>query len=45
MTYALGRELDAHDEALEIAQRLLDGGADPNCQTLYPTPGPAALVL
>src|SRR5258708_1625017 len=32
------------DEALVIVRRLLDGGADPNRQTLYPTPGPAGDV-
>jgi ankyrin repeat protein len=32
------------DEALEVVQRLLDAGADPNQQTLYPTPGPAGDV-
>ena len=32
------------DEALEIVRRLLDAGADPNQQTLYPTPGPAGDV-
>jgi len=31
-------------EALTIARRLLDAGADPNRQTLYPTPGPAGDV-
>lgn len=30
--------------ALEIVRRLLDAGADPNRQTLYPTPGPAGDV-
>ena len=32
------------DEALEVVQRLLDAGADPNQQTLYPTPGPTGDV-
>ncbi len=32
------------DGALGIVARLLDGGADPNRQTLYPTPGPAGDV-
>ena len=32
------------DEALEVVRRLLDAGADPNQQTLYPTPGPAGDV-
>ena len=31
-------------EALAIVQRLLDGGADPNKQTIYPTGGPAGDV-
>lgn len=31
---------DTIGPALQIAKRLLDGGADPNKQTLYPTPGP-----
>jgi len=41
---ALGPPRDAlgfsPDEALEIARRLLESGADPNQQTIYPTPGP-----
>jgi ankyrin repeat protein len=32
------------EEGLAIARRLLDGGADPNRQTLYPTAGPAGDV-
>jgi hypothetical protein len=32
------------DEALAVVRRLLDDGADPNRQTLYPTPGPAGDV-
>ena len=28
------------EEALALVQRLLDAGADPNHQTIYPTPGP-----
>ena len=32
------------EEALAIAGRLLDAGADPNRQTLYPTAGPAGDV-
>ena len=32
------------EEALEVVQRLLQAGADPNRQTLYPTPGPAGDV-
>ena len=32
------------DEALAIVGRLLDGGADPNRKTLYPTAGPAGDV-
>lgn len=32
------------DDALNVVRRLLDGGADPNQQTLYPTPGPAGDV-
>jgi ankyrin repeat protein len=32
------------DEALDVVRRLLEGGADPNRQTLYPTPGPAGDV-
>lgn len=32
------------DEALEVVRRLLESGADPNRQTLYPTPGPAGDV-
>jgi ankyrin repeat protein len=32
------------EEALAIARRLLDAGADPNRQTLYPTAGPAGDV-
>ncbi len=31
-------------EALQIVQRLLDSGADPNKQTVYPTGGPAGDV-
>lgn len=31
-------------EAMAIVRRLLEGGADPNRQTLYPTPGPAGDV-
>jgi ankyrin repeat protein len=32
------------DEALAMVKRLLDAGADPNRQTIYPTPGPAGDV-
>ena len=32
------------EEALEVVQRLLEGGADPNRQTVYPTPGPVGDV-
>jgi ankyrin repeat protein len=32
------------DEALEVARRLLEAGADPNRQTRYPTPGPVGDV-
>jgi ankyrin repeat protein len=32
------------DDALEVVRRLLQAGADPNRQTLYPTPGPAGDV-
>ena len=32
------------DEALDIVRRLLNAGADPNAQTMYPTPGPAGDV-
>ena len=32
------------DKALEVVRRLLEAGADPNRQTLYPTPGPAGDV-
>ena len=32
------------DDALGVVRRLLEGGADPNRQTLYPTPGPAGDV-
>ena len=32
------------DEALEVVRHLLEAGADPNQQTLYPTPGPAGDV-
>lgn len=32
------------EQALAIARRLLDAGADPNRQTLYPTAGPAGDV-
>jgi len=32
------------EEALTIARRLLDAGADPNAQTRYPTAGPAGDV-
>ncbi len=32
------------DEALEVARRLLEAGADPNQQTRYPTPGPVGDV-
>jgi len=31
-------------EALKVVQRLLDGGADPNRQTVYPTSGPVGNV-
>ena len=34
----------SEEEALEIVERLLDGGADPNRQTIYPTPGPVGDV-
>ena len=32
------------DDALAVTRRLLEAGADPNRQTLYPTPGPAGDV-
>ena len=32
------------DEALDLVARLLEGGADPNRRTLYPTPGPTGDV-
>ena len=32
------------DEALQVVRRLLEAGANPNQQTLYPTPGPAGDV-
>jgi ankyrin repeat protein len=32
------------EEAIQIVQRLLDADADPNQQTVYPTPGPAGDV-
>jgi len=32
------------DEALGVVRRLLEAGADPNRQTVYPTPGPAGDV-
>jgi ankyrin repeat protein len=32
------------DQALEIVKTLLEAGADPNQQTVYPTPGPAGDV-
>ena len=32
------------DEALEVVERLLESGADPNRQTVYPTPGPTGDV-
>ena len=34
----------AVDEALAIVKRLLDAGADPNRQTMYPTAGPVGDV-
>lgn len=45
---ALGADDDANspsvEEALGVARRLLDAGADPNQQTIYPTGGPAGDV-
>ena len=35
---------DTIKPALDIVRRLLSGGADPNKQTIYPTPGPAGDV-
>jgi ankyrin repeat protein len=32
------------EEALEVVRRLLEAGADPNRQTMFPTPGPAGDV-
>ena len=32
------------EDALKMVKRLLEGGADPNRQTVYPTPGPAGDV-
>jgi ankyrin repeat protein len=32
------------EEALDVVRRLLEAGADPNRETLYPTPGPAGDV-
>lgn len=32
------------DEAMQVVRRLLEAGANPNRQTLYPTPGPAGDV-
>ena len=37
-------EADSLDTALAIVKALLDSGADPNRQTVYPTPGPAGDV-
>ena len=34
----------SEEEALEIVKRLLEDGADPNRQTVYPTPGPVGDV-
>ncbi|MCC6366908.1 MAG: ankyrin repeat domain-containing protein [Bryobacterales bacterium] len=45
---SLGRGVDVPpgmlEQALAVAGRLLAAGADPNRQTLYPTPGPAGDV-
>ncbi len=34
----------SEDEALAVVRRLLEGGADPNRQTVFPTPGPVGDV-
>ncbi|MDX1978702.1 MAG: ankyrin repeat domain-containing protein [Bryobacteraceae bacterium] len=39
-----GGDSSTLDDALTIVERILAAGADPNRQTLYPTPGPAGDV-